>query len=138
MKQLRQMAHRMGLQGVPALLLALMLSVAVVSAGCGAEGRADTADDPNAEAQESEDGSEDGEEKAEEGEAEEEDAKVAIPVSVASIEQGTVSAYLSATANLVAENEVKVLAEAEGRVDRLLVDEGQLRAQGAATGRPGR
>lgn len=51
-------------------------------------------------------------------------AKAAIPVKVARVETGTVSSYLSATANLVAENQVQVMAEAEGRVARLLVDEG--------------
>ncbi len=49
--------------------------------------------------------------------------KAAIPVRVARIGTGTVSDYISATANLVAENQVLVLAEAEGRVARLLVDE---------------
>lgn len=56
-----------------------------------------------------------------EGDGEEESA---IPVNVAEIETGTVSSYISATANLVAENEVKILSESEGRVERLLVEEG--------------
>lgn len=62
-----------------------------------------------------ENGEEDGEEK---------DEKDAIPVSVIAVSRGTVSSYVTATANLVAENDVKVLAEAEGRVDRLMVEEG--------------
>ena len=55
----------------------------------------------------------------------EEKEKAAVPVSVAAIATGPVSSYISATANLVPENEVKVLAEAEGRVAELFVEEGQ-------------
>ncbi|HEU4402018.1 MAG TPA: efflux RND transporter periplasmic adaptor subunit [Candidatus Polarisedimenticolia bacterium] len=51
--------------------------------------------------------------------------KAPIPVSVAPIATGAVSSYISSTANLVPENEVKVLAESEGRVAELLVEEGQ-------------
>lgn len=54
----------------------------------------------------------------------EEKAKEPVPVSVAAVAPGPVSSYLSATANLVPDNEVQVLTEAEGRVARLLVDEG--------------
>jgi len=50
--------------------------------------------------------------------------KAPVPVSVAAIATGPVSSYISATANLVAESEVKVLAEAEGRVAELHVEEG--------------
>ena len=38
--------------------------------------------------------------------------------------QGAISSYLSATANLIPEDQVKVLAEAEGRVVSLTVEEG--------------
>ncbi len=48
----------------------------------------------------------------------------AIPVNVAAIHKGTVSSYITSTANLVSENEVSVLAEADGRVADLLVEEG--------------
>ncbi len=57
-------------------------------------------------------------------EGEEENGKAPVPVEVAQIGVGSVSAYISSTANLVAENDVKVLAEAEGRVATLLVEEG--------------
>src|SRR5882672_4236250 len=50
--------------------------------------------------------------------------KAPVPVSVAAIATGPVSAYISSTANLVAEADVKVLAEAEGRVAEVLVEEG--------------
>lgn len=61
--------------------------------------------------------------------AAEEDAEEAkdapIPVEVAEVRQDGVASYISATANLVPENEVKVLAEWEGRLARLFVEEGQ-------------
>jgi membrane fusion protein (multidrug efflux system) len=47
-----------------------------------------------------------------------------VPVNVTEIEVGTISTYITATANLVPENEVQVLAEAEGRVTQLRVEEG--------------
>ncbi len=47
-----------------------------------------------------------------------------IPVGVAEPVVGSISTYISATANLVPDAEVRVLAEAEGRLTRLLVEEG--------------
>jgi membrane fusion protein (multidrug efflux system) len=65
------------------------------------------------------------EETATEGEdAADKDEKAPVPVEVAAIEPGNVSAYISSTANLVAEFEVKVLAEVEGKVLTLHVEEG--------------
>ncbi|HZI95057.1 MAG TPA: efflux RND transporter periplasmic adaptor subunit [Patescibacteria group bacterium] len=52
------------------------------------------------------------------------DKKAPVPVSVASLVTGTVSSYITSTANLITENEVKVLAEAEGRLAELRVEEG--------------
>jgi len=46
-------------------------------------------------------------------------------VAVAAVEVGPIASFTAATANLVAEDEVKVVAEAEGKVIRLLVEEGQ-------------
>ncbi len=54
----------------------------------------------------------------------EKDKKAPVPVNVATITTGPVSSYISSTANLVSESEVKVLAEAEGRVAVLKVEEG--------------
>jgi len=54
----------------------------------------------------------------------EEDEKAPIPIEVAVVELGSVTSYLTASANLVPEADVKVLAEAQGRVDELLVEEG--------------
>jgi len=45
-------------------------------------------------------------------------------VAVTAVQQGAISAYITATANLVAENDVRVVAEAEGKVVELLVEEG--------------
>ena len=54
----------------------------------------------------------------------EEDEELPVPVEVAEVTAGTISSYISATANLVAEDQVKVLSEAEGRIERLDVEEG--------------
>jgi membrane fusion protein (multidrug efflux system) len=84
--------------------------------------------DPGAVQQASNDDAEDeeaeGEGEGEGEEGEEEEGETALPVNVAQVIRGTVSSYITATANLISENEVKVLAEAEGRVETLAVDEG--------------
>jgi multidrug efflux pump subunit AcrA (membrane-fusion protein) len=54
-----------------------------------------------------------------------EEKKAPVPVEVAAISNGEISSYISASANLVAEFEVKVLAEVEGRLATLQVEEGQ-------------
>ncbi len=54
----------------------------------------------------------------------EEDEELPVPVEVSEITTGAIASYISATANLVAEDQVKVLAEAEGRVEQLKVEEG--------------
>lgn len=53
-----------------------------------------------------------------------EDSATAIPVEVTEAATGAIAAYLSATANLVPEDQVDVLAEIEGRVADLKVEEG--------------
>jgi len=59
-----------------------------------------------------------------------EDEELPVPVEVAEVTTGAISSYISATANLVAEDQVKVLAEAEGRVERLDVEEGDMVSKG--------
>ena len=59
-----------------------------------------------------------------------ENEEIPVPVEVAEVTTGTISSYISATANLVAEDQVKVLAEAEGRIERLQVEEGDRVAKG--------
>ncbi len=56
--------------------------------------------------------------------------KAPVPVEVAEVAAGEISAYLSSTANLVAENQVRMLSEVEGRVGRLLVEEGDFVRRG--------
>lgn len=50
--------------------------------------------------------------------------KAPVPVEVVSLDRGDVSSYISATANLVAEQDVTVVSETEGRVTTLDVEEG--------------
>ncbi len=52
------------------------------------------------------------------------EGETAVPVTIAEVGVGDVSTYITATANLVPDNEVEVLAEAEGRVSHLTVEEG--------------
>jgi len=56
---------------------------------------------------------------------------VAIPVRTTAVGMGAVSSYISTTANLVPENEVKVLAEWQGRLTDLRVEEGDWVKKGA-------
>jgi len=56
--------------------------------------------------------------------------KTAVPVSVTSIQEGEVSSYITATANLVPENDVKVLSEAEGKAAEVRVEEGDRVSRG--------
>ncbi len=110
-----------------ALTLALMAGGLTLT-GCAGEANGD--DEAKAEA------SEDGEKSADgEGEDEEGDETAAIPVEVEPVATGTVAAYVSATANLVAENDVAVLSEVEGRVTSLSVDEGHYVRQGQVLAR---
>jgi len=51
-------------------------------------------------------------------------------VSVEAAKRGAIAAYTTATANLVAEEEVKILSETEGKVVRLEVEEGDLVPRG--------
>jgi membrane fusion protein (multidrug efflux system) len=89
------------------------LAVAVIAAGAFfASSRNASGEEPSAEEKQ------EGEEKA------------PIPVEVATVGFGEVASYISATANLVAEGEVDVLAEAEGRVSRVLATEGEWVSKG--------
>lgn len=56
--------------------------------------------------------------------------KAPIPVELATVGTAPIASYIAATANLVAEGEVKVLAEVEGRVTRVLPAEGEWVAKG--------
>lgn len=52
------------------------------------------------------------------------DEKAPVPVKTAAIAVAPVSSYITATANLVAENQVQVLSEAEGRIASVPLEEG--------------
>lgn len=52
------------------------------------------------------------------------DEKAPVPVKTAVVAVAPVSSYITATANLVAENQVQVLSEAEGRVASVPLEEG--------------
>ncbi|MCP3963001.1 MAG: efflux RND transporter periplasmic adaptor subunit [bacterium] len=88
-----------------------------------AKANGETSNDDSAEA--AEDGEEkDSEDKDDEGEDGEEKKKTPIPVEAAATLSGRISSYISATANLVPESEVRILAEWEGRLAKLNVEEG--------------
>lgn len=81
------------------------------AAGETSDSETASSDDKDAEGKDGEDG-------------EDSDEKAPIPVEAAAIETGQISSYISATANLVPESEVRILAEWEGRLDKLNVEEG--------------
>ncbi len=92
---------------------------------------AQTADTDSGENQDSDSQSgeaKDGEDKDSDKDGEDKDGEdeepAPIPVEAAEIETGHISSYISATANLVPESEVRILAEWEGRLDKLNVEEG--------------
>lgn len=60
--------------------------------------------------------------------------KAPIPVETAAVEKGDVSSYLTSTANLVPESEVRVISEWEGRLAKLNVEEGQSIVKGQILG----
>lgn len=68
--------------------------------------------------------------KDKDGEDEEEDEEEAVPIEVVSLERGRIEALLRFSTNLEAENEVQVFSEAERKVTRLLVEEGDDVARG--------
>ncbi len=97
-----------------------------------ADAATETADAASDETGEDKDGEDkDGETKdGEDSDSEDSDEKAPIPVEAAAIETGNISSYISATANLVPESEVRILAEWEGRLDKLNVEEGDRIAKG--------
>jgi len=105
-----------------AVLLLAAGTVTMMNVRAARANEASTAEDSADTSESAEATADSGEEK--EGEEEGDDAKTPVPVEVAAVSEGTVSAYISSTANLVAESEVKVLSEVEGRVLTLRVEEG--------------
>ena len=62
--------------------------------------------------------------KDKDGDEEDDDEEEAVPIEVVSLERGKIESVLRFSTNLEAENEVQVFSEAERRVTRLLVEEG--------------
>ncbi len=56
--------------------------------------------------------------------------KTAVPVSVSPCASGSVSSYITSTANLVPENDVLILAEREGKVAEIMAEEGDAVGKG--------
>lgn len=113
----RRRSRRRWAAGAVAVLLILAAGYALT--GLNADGEEAAAADGAATAEQTADGDEAGDE------AGDGDAKAPIPVELAAVERGDVATYLTATTNLVAEGEVKILAEVEGRVERVSTDEGR-------------
>jgi len=68
--------------------------------------------------------------KKKEDEAKEEE-KAPIPVNIATIGTSAISSYVTSTANLVAEDQVQVISEVEGRIATLHVEEGMMVDRGS-------
>ena len=105
-----------------AILLVAAGAVTLINVGAARANGASADQEPTEETQPADAAEDSGEEQ--EGEEGEREEKTPVPVEVAAVSEGPVSAYISSTANLVAENEVKVLSEVEGRVLTLRVEEG--------------
>jgi membrane fusion protein (multidrug efflux system) len=106
-------------------ILSLILGVVIVVAGGLlvmnlSAAKADGADATQAESVEEAETKE----KSRNSDGEEGEEKAPVPVEVTEVARGTVASYITSTANLVAENQVKILSEFEGRVSRLAVEEG--------------
>lgn len=67
---------------------------------------------------------------SEEGENPEGEEKAPVPVEVITLDRGEISSYITATANLIAEEDVTVVSETEGRVTSMVVEEGDSVAEG--------
>ncbi len=111
------------------LLLALCLLLSLgFGVACNRSDDADGKDDTEA-VDGSADSEKDGDSKKrkkkdKDGEDEEDDEDKAVPVEVVDLQRGRIEAVLRFSTNLEAENEVQVFSEAERKVTRLLVEEG--------------
>jgi membrane fusion protein (multidrug efflux system) len=105
-------------------ILSLILGVVIVVAGGLLVMNLSASKADGADATEGESAEADTKEKNKNSDGEEEEEKAPVPVEVTEVARGTVASYITSTANLVAENQVKILSEVEGRVSRLTVEEG--------------
>ncbi len=97
------------------ILIAGGLAILNMAAGKANGSSSEMADSDQAEARD---------DKGEEEGEEEDNGKAPVPVEVVAVRTGSVSSYITSAANLVADNEVKILAEVQARVLRLFVEEG--------------
>ena len=110
------------------MVLALSLSMLLIP-GCGKsddgeqkKGDASVAAEPAKKGDDTADKKED--KKSKKGKDDDEDKEEAVPIEVAALETGPIASKLAFSANLEAERQVKVVAEAQRQVTKLLVEEG--------------
>jgi membrane fusion protein (multidrug efflux system) len=106
-----------------------LIALLAIAAGGVIWVSAQTADDSNGSEATEESSTEASAAEAKDAESDE-DEELPVPVEVEEVTTGSIASYISATANLVAEDQVRVLSEAEGRVQRLEVEEGDVVKKG--------
>lgn len=109
------------------LALCLLLSLGLATA-CNRSDNAGSGDgtevgDSGSDSKEDRDSKKD-KKKDDDDEGEGEDEEEAVPIEVVALERGRIESLLRFSTNLEAENEVQVFSEAERKVTRLLVEEG--------------
>jgi membrane fusion protein (multidrug efflux system) len=100
-------------------IFALVAALLVVTGCSGADGATEGDDKIEASAVKNEKGDKKGK-----GDKEDEAKEEAVPIEVAALETGPIASTLAFSANLEAERQVKVVAEASRQVTKLLVEEG--------------
>jgi len=123
--QERSSFERTGPAAALLVLALLVLPLAPALTGCGSGNHADAAGDDPAAAQTASD-EEAGSDGAEQKPAGKDDEKKeeAVPVEVVSLDRGRIESVLRFSTNLEAESEVQVISQAQRRVVKLLVEEG--------------
>lgn len=122
-KFMRFLASGMRLLLVLCLLLSLGLTTACNRSDDAGGGDETEAVDGDSDSNEDRD-SKKSKKKDKNGEEEEGDEEEAVPIEVVALERGKIESLLRFSTNLEAENEVQVFSEAERKVTRLLVEEG--------------
>ena len=97
------------------------------------EGEQDSTGKPEGEEKDEAEGEEKGDADGEDDEEEEKEDQV--PVEIVEVSRQPISSYLTTTANLEAENEASVLAEIEGLILDILVEEGEAVQKGQVLAR---
>lgn len=118
-----QMPHNENELGKISVATIVILAIIALAAVVGGVAIANGSSGESDEAEQTESNGEEPCEGEEGEECEEEEAPV--PVDLAEATTDTVASWITATANLVAENEVQVIAESDGRVASFNFEEGQ-------------